>query len=68
MKESCMAGCGIEITAEEGWVCPYHSNYERWVANGKRGYGSCEVDLQIGTNICLHAPREVFDSECEQNA
>lgn len=53
-KEEVAAGCGMVVKKSEGFVCPYFCRREEWEKHNK-GYGPCGVDLQIGTNVCLHA-------------
>jgi len=61
MKD-CISGCGMEIREDEGFVCPFFCRKSEWVKeNGNRG--CCQIDLQIGTNVCLHAPQEFFESQ-----
>lgn len=53
-KEEVAAGCGMVVKKSEGFVCPYFCRREEWEKHSK-GHGPCGVDLQIGTNVCLHA-------------
>ena len=65
MKEKITAGCGMEIRKDEGFVCPYFTRKEEWRKyQGK--YGPCQIDLQYGTNVCLHAPKEFFKKQEEE--
>lgn len=48
------AGCGMVVRKSEGFVCPYFCRRSEWNQT-KEGRGPCMVDLQVGTNVCLHA-------------
>lgn len=62
--EKCIAGCGIEIRAEDGWVCPYFCRRDDWDNTLlHKGYGPCQIDLQVGTNVCLYAPDDFLMGE-----
>ncbi len=47
-----VAGCG-EVFNNENCVCPYFSDHENWVKHHGK-YGPCEIDLQVGSNVCLY--------------
>lgn len=42
-----IAGCGLELREDEGFMCPY------FTGRGKPGYSNCGINLQYGTNICM---------------
>jgi hypothetical protein len=48
------AGCGSIVYAEDDYVCPYFSRPDKWKEEHGQ-YGPCGIDLQLGTNRCLHA-------------
>lgn len=52
--EEIVAGCGMIVRRSEGFVCPYFARRDEWNKQNK-GYGPCGIDLQVGTNVCLHA-------------
>ncbi len=48
-----IGGCGSVVRKEDNYVCPYYSRPDEWKKeHGK--YGPCGIDLQVGTNKCLH--------------
>jgi DNA-directed RNA polymerase subunit RPC12/RpoP len=54
-----IAGCGRKVYEEDNWVCPYFARPEEWKQERPQ-YGPCGIDLQVGTNKCLHA---IFEME-----
>ena len=65
MEEKIIVGCGMEIRKDEGFVCPYFTRKEEWRKHQGK-YGPCQIDLQYGTNVCLHAPKEFFKKQEEE--
>lgn len=61
LDKEIIAGCGMTVRSSEGFVCPYFTRRNEWDEQNK-GYGPCGIDLQVGTNVCLHAI-EVDDLE-----
>lgn len=56
-KKRVLAWCGSEIREEDNFVCPYFCRREEWNEEHP-GFGSCKIDLQYGTNVCLWVPNE----------
>ena len=47
-----IASCGLEVRESENFVCPFICRREE-MKEKRPGYGSCQVNLQIGTNVCM---------------
>lgn len=57
MGDTIIAGCGMEIRKDEGWICPYYSRPEEWQKE-HAGYGPCGVDLSPIDHFCCYGQRE----------
>lgn len=61
MANTYIATCGLEVREDEGWKCPF------FTGRGRPDYSSCQIDLQIGTNVCVQALMDMDYSNDDPN-